>query len=218
LRESKEELKKVNKLLNIAKPASLPVHLSGDIKKVEKELPPIIPDDNKQESLPKLTDSSSSSENKIPFKFSLNNKNTKLQESDFNTGSKKPSKLTTNEIEKESVLKQPTAPQQQINKSPSTKQKEIPVTDKLQEQEHSDQEDEDENPDNQKSESESDEDVDDVELEEDPKNKKKRRQRQKVKKETKYDYDKSDPKYSTWVPPTDQRGDGRTSLNEKLGY
>lgn len=32
------------------------------------------------------------------------------------------------------------------------------------------------------------------------------------------DYDTSDPKYATWVPPTGQSGDGRTSLNEKFGY
>ena len=27
-----------------------------------------------------------------------------------------------------------------------------------------------------------------------------------------------DEKYQTWVPPTGQTGDGRTSLNDKLGY
>ena len=27
-----------------------------------------------------------------------------------------------------------------------------------------------------------------------------------------------DDKYQTWVPPKGQTGDGRTSLNEKLGY
>ena len=32
------------------------------------------------------------------------------------------------------------------------------------------------------------------------------------------DYDASDEKYATWVPPSNQTGDGRTSLNEKLGY
>ena len=32
------------------------------------------------------------------------------------------------------------------------------------------------------------------------------------------DYDTSDPKYATWLPPQNQSGDGRTSLNDKYGY
>ncbi|CAG7727111.1 unnamed protein product [Allacma fusca] len=32
------------------------------------------------------------------------------------------------------------------------------------------------------------------------------------------DYDAEDPNYSVWVPPSGQKGDGRTSLNDKLGY
>ena len=32
------------------------------------------------------------------------------------------------------------------------------------------------------------------------------------------EYDVSDPKYATWIPPTNQSGDGRTSLNDKYGY
>ena len=32
------------------------------------------------------------------------------------------------------------------------------------------------------------------------------------------DYDISDPKVATWLPPTNQTGDGRTSLNDKYGY
>ncbi|KAL8590306.1 hypothetical protein ACOMHN_006422 [Nucella lapillus] len=34
----------------------------------------------------------------------------------------------------------------------------------------------------------------------------------------KVDYDDSDPNYAMWMPPKDQSGDGRTSLNDKLGY
>lgn len=32
------------------------------------------------------------------------------------------------------------------------------------------------------------------------------------------EYDVSDPKYATWLPPANQSGDGRTSLNDKYGY
>ncbi|XP_076463473.1 kanadaptin-like [Babylonia areolata] len=34
----------------------------------------------------------------------------------------------------------------------------------------------------------------------------------------KVDYDDSDPNYAMWMPPQGQSGDGRTSLNDKLGY
>lgn len=40
--------------------------------------------------------------------------------------------------------------------------------------------------------------------------------RKKEKKRKKYDED--DPNYDTWVPPSQQSGDGRTALNDKLGY
>ncbi|GFO30162.1 kanadaptin [Plakobranchus ocellatus] len=37
------------------------------------------------------------------------------------------------------------------------------------------------------------------------------------KKASNYEYD-TDPDYAMWLPPSGQTGDGRTSLNEKLGY
>ena len=52
-----------------------------------------------------------------------------------------------------------------------------------------------------------------------PKSRKRVRHRKTgVTKEVKYDYDADDPKYSTWLPPSNQKGDGKTALNEKLGY
>lgn len=33
-----------------------------------------------------------------------------------------------------------------------------------------------------------------------------------------YDQDVHSDDYSTWLPPQDQTGDGRTSLNDKYGY
>ncbi|XP_064621223.1 kanadaptin-like [Lineus longissimus] len=32
------------------------------------------------------------------------------------------------------------------------------------------------------------------------------------------EYDESDPDYAVWMPPKDQSGDGKTSLNDKYGY
>lgn len=32
------------------------------------------------------------------------------------------------------------------------------------------------------------------------------------------DYNSTDPDYAVWIPPSDQTGDGKTSLNEKFGY
>lgn len=40
----------------------------------------------------------------------------------------------------------------------------------------------------------------------------------KFKQKMKYDYNSSDPNYAMWLPPEDQSGDGRTSLNDKYGY
>ncbi|OQV21613.1 Kanadaptin [Hypsibius exemplaris] len=37
-------------------------------------------------------------------------------------------------------------------------------------------------------------------------------------KNQKVEYDQSDPDYAMWIPPEDQAGDGKTSLNDRLGY
>lgn len=51
---------------------------------------------------------------------------------------------------------------------------------------------------------------------------KKRRKDKKLEKskimKTQYDQDIHSKDYSTWIPPQDQSGDGRTSLNDKYGY
>ncbi|XP_065346068.1 kanadaptin [Cloeon dipterum] len=65
---------------------------------------------------------------------------------------------------------------------------------------------------------------DDEDLDEDYKGPKRQRVRtrhnksntEKSKVKTHYDDESGD--YSTWVPPKDQKGDGRTKLNDKLGY
>lgn len=42
---------------------------------------------------------------------------------------------------------------------------------------------------------------------------------QREKDEPKVEYNFSDTaKYAVWMPPQDQSGDGKTSLNKKLGY
>lgn len=46
---------------------------------------------------------------------------------------------------------------------------------------------------------------------------KRRRQRNRKPKQSKVEYS-DDPNYSVWLPPEGQTGDGKTSLNEKLGY
>ena len=43
----------------------------------------------------------------------------------------------------------------------------------------------------------------------------KKKERKKAKRKK---YDEDDPNYDTWMPPLHQSGDGRTSLNDRLGY
>ncbi|XP_039254169.2 kanadaptin-like [Styela clava] len=50
-----------------------------------------------------------------------------------------------------------------------------------------------------------------------PKPKRKRQRIRKAKPSSKVEYS-DDPNYSAWLPPEGQTGDGKTSLNEKLGY
>lgn len=66
-------------------------------------------------------------------------------------------------------------------------------------------------------------DDDDQSAKEAEKRRKKNRRRllqrnEKALERTKAEYDASDPNYSVWVPPENQTGDGKTKLNEKLGY
>jgi len=48
--------------------------------------------------------------------------------------------------------------------------------------------------------------------------KRKLRRNRQPKKPMSTEYDSTNPDYSVWVPPADQCGDGKTKLNEKLGY
>lgn len=239
LREANDELKKVTKLLNIAKPASLPENLIGD-KKSEVMM------DVQQEITPKS--GNSSSENKTGIKFNLSKpsistipvtrmelENSELEPLDGNSrvvpDSISSSNMGKNKNKQQVVVSGPRLPIKTLDKnkdelksSPSqvsSKSKErIPLAKDM--EETFDPQDlakpTVKSPDQN---SESSDDEDDNATASYPnlsKKNKKPRIRQKVKKEIKYDYDESDPKYSTWVPPTNQRGDGKTALNEKLGY
>lgn len=47
---------------------------------------------------------------------------------------------------------------------------------------------------------------------------KKNQKKSRKEKEQKLEYDATDPDYAVWLPPEGQTGDGRTSLNDKFGY
>lgn len=201
LRESKEELKRVTKLLNIAKPANLPTNLGGNKKPEIKQEPP--------KTLSELSIASSATTptdgSKIQIKFNLN---------------KPPSKTIANNLQ-ESELKafsnqddtsSPKLSTPKLKVSPAenkAKSKPVPKTPSFEPTPEDIEEDSDSSGDDDNNKGDSNDTS--------PK-KTKRRIRQKVKKELTYDYDESDPKYSTWVAPKNQTGDGRTSLNDKLGY
>lgn len=221
LREATEELKNVSKLLDIAKPAPLPSYLSG-----EKKEKPTAP----KRELPQDELSPTVSIKRPHISISLSGSSSKSKQ-----------QPDTNKPDSETVT--PTQPQQtkpqppvklfgprfptkpiDVSKSPN-----IPPTAQAGETSSKGQDkvsysdSRAKPPSKPQPQDNNSSDSSDDELTH-PKNKNKKknpRQRQpKITKdkEVRYEYDASDPKYSTWVPPTDQKGDGKTSLNEKLGY